>query len=418
MRRPETRLRTLNSSIAASLSALHCSFAGLTALISLMNELVLLHSTIALLCLVLGLHFLLSAQGRPWPARLTGATYLLYGSQSLWFVLALQHITLFPGQTMLRPVGAMLLAPLFWCFFQVLQRPDTKLRRPDLWHFVPATLTFLLLLTGSAWLDYLDLFLLLSYATYLSAVAITLLNAPALLAPLGDAAPVARRYLQLQGALLGTNLLVELALYLELQQGGSLSQSVLLVPAATLFLLLHLLTLLFALQRSPLLEWLYQRSQPQLQLKDGQNPGELRPVDGRQASLPDKALAPVSDERPAADEQLQLVYQRWLILLEQQQLYQLEFGITLAQAARKLQVPARQLSLAVNQCYGASFSVLLNDKRIEKAKMLLRQHPAMPITDVMNQAGFATKSNFHKEFARVTGMAPGAYRASTTMQSD
>lgn len=411
MQRPETRLRTSNSSVAASLSALHCSFAGLTTLILLMNELVLLHSTIALLCLVLGLHFLLSAQGRPWPARLTGATYLLYGSQSLWFVLALQHITLFPGQTMLRPVGAMLLAPLFWCFFQVLQRPDTKLRRPDLWHFVPATLTFLLLLTGSAWLDYLDLFLLLSYATYLSAVAFKLLNSPALLAPLGDAAPVARRYLQLQGALLGTNLLVELALYLELQQGGSLSQSVLLAPAATLFLLLHLLTLLFALQRSPLLEWLYQRSQlkQQIQRQDGQSQSENPSV---------VTLGPRPDETQTVDEKLQQVYHRWLNLLEQQKLYQLEFGITLAQAARKLQVPARQLSQAVNQCYGASFSVLLNDKRIEKAKMLLQQHPSMAITDVMYQAGFATKSNFHKEFARVTGMAPGAYRASATTQTD
>ncbi len=82
-----------------------------------MNELVMLHSAIALLCLLLGLHFLLSRQGRPWPLRLTGATYLLYGSQSLWFVLALQQTELFAGQTMLRPAGAMLLAPLFWCFF-------------------------------------------------------------------------------------------------------------------------------------------------------------------------------------------------------------------------------------------------------------------------------------------------------------
>ena len=124
------------------------------------------------------------------------------------------------------------------------------------------------------------------------------------------------------------------------------------------------------------------------------------------------------DGGEAADEKLQVVYQRWLELLEQQQLYQLEFGITLAQAARKLQVPARQLSQAVNQCYGASFSVLLNDKRISKAKQLLLQNPPLAVTDVMYQAGFATKSNFHKEFVRVTGKTPGAYRASAAMPPD
>ncbi|WP_348734685.1 helix-turn-helix domain-containing protein [Rheinheimera texasensis] len=376
-----------------------------------MNELVMLHSAIALLCLLLGLHFLLSRQGRPWPLRFTGATYLLYGSQSLWFVLALQHIELFAGQAMLRPIGAMLLAPLFWCFFQLLQRPDAGLRRRDFWHLGPAALTFYLLLRRSEWLDYLDLFLLLSYAAYLSAVGFTLLRAPTLLAPLGDAAPVARRYLQLQGALLGSNLLIEAALYLEIQQGGSPSQSALLLPAAALFLLLHLLTLLFALQRSPLLEWLYQRSdqKPQIQPQVSKTQGSFAAIEAPETH---------AVETTAAAEKLQEVYQRWLALLEQQQLYQLEFGITLAQAARKLQVPARQLSLAVNQCYGASFSVLLNDKRIEKAKQLLLQSPPLAVTEVMYQAGFATKSNFHKEFARVTGMTPSAYRLSTPAQPD
>ena len=384
-----------------------------------MNELIMLHSAIALLCLLLGLHFLLSPQGRPWPLRLTGATYLLYGSQSLLLVLSLQHIQLFPAQAMLRPVGAMLLAPLFWCFFQVLLRPDARLHQRDLWHLVPAVLTFYLLLSGSAWLDYLDLFLLLSYAGYLLAVVVKVSRDPARLASLGDAAPVAQRYLQLQGALLGTNLLVEAMLYLELQQGGTVATSGLLLPAAALFLLLHLLTLLFALQRSPLLEWLYQRSQQQQQMQRQETPSlsEPPPVDAL-TPLPDEALAPLPDGSAAADEKLQVVYQRWLDLLEQQQLYQLEFGITLAQAARKLQVPARQLSQAVNQCYGASFSVLLNDKRISKAKQLLLQNPPLAITDVMYQAGFATKSNFHKEFVRVTGMAPGAYRASAAMPPD
>ena len=45
----------------------------------------------------------------------------------------------------------------------------------------------------------------------------------------------------------------------------------------------------------------------------------------------------------------------WLALLQQEQLYTLEYGITLAQAARKLQVPARQLSNAINLALWSKF---------------------------------------------------------------
>jgi hypothetical protein len=51
-------------------------------------------------------------------------------------------LELFAGQAMLRPIGALLLAPLFWCFFQLLQRPAAQLRWDELWHLVPAALTF------------------------------------------------------------------------------------------------------------------------------------------------------------------------------------------------------------------------------------------------------------------------------------
>lgn len=391
-----------------------------------MNELIMLHGAIALLCLLLGLHFLLSPHGRPWPLRLTALTYLLYGSQSLLLVLSMQHIQLFSAQAMLRPVGALLLAPLFWCFFQVLQRPDAKLQPLDLVHLIPAALTVYLLQTGSILLDYLDIFLLLSYAAYLTAVGITISQHPARLDSLGDAAPVARRYLQLQGALLAANLVVETALYIELQQGRTLATANLLLPAAALFLLLHLLTLLFALQRSPLLEWLYQRRTQQLDHID--NTKNLSALQSAALTTNSDSLAMTATPAlqtnqapmhvPVTDEKLQNLYHRWLDLLEQQQLYQLEFGITLAQAARKLQVPARQLSQAINQCYGASFSALLNDRRITEARQLLLKTPPMSVTEVMHQAGFATKSNFHKEFVRVTGMTPSAYRASAATQSD
>jgi AraC-like DNA-binding protein len=35
-----------------------------------------------------------------------------------------------------------------------------------------------------------------------------------------------------------------------------------------------------------------------------------------------------------------------------------------------------------------------------------------PVTQVMFEAGFQTKSNFNREFLRVTGMSPSDYRRS------
>lgn len=75
-----------------------------------------------------------------------------------------------------------------------------------------------------------------------------------------------------------------------------------------------------------------------------------------------------------------------------------------------MQIPTRQLSNAVNQIYGNTFSVHLNDRRIAHAKELLVQQPQLPIIDVMLQSGFSSKSNFNKEFTRVTATTPGKYR--------
>jgi len=378
-----------------------------------MNLLTLLHAAIALFCLVLSLHFMLTASRRRWPLLVLGITYLLYTCQSLLLVLQFSGFSVSGWPQLLRLIGAMLLAPLFWWFFQLLRRPNAQWRWTDLWHALPAGATAVLLLSNSPLLQWLDLFLLLSFSAYLITVGSLLLRGAQQLAPLGDDAPIARRYLLAQGALLLVNLLIEVALYFEIQQGATLNRTEILLPAAWIFLLLHLLTLLFALQRSPLLEWLYS-----YRTASAQPDNAVQITDTVDDDNPPGVHAANPIPSPAVDEKLMLIYQRWLEMLEQQQLYQLEFGITLAQAARKLQVPARQLSNAINQCYGNSFSVLLNDRRIHQAKQLLTEQPLLPVTEVMYQAGFATKSNFHKEFVRVTGMTPSAYRANAPAQSD
>jgi AraC-like DNA-binding protein len=96
-------------------------------------------------------------------------------------------------------------------------------------------------------------------------------------------------------------------------------------------------------------------------------------------------------------------------LLAERQLYR-DSGITLARIARRLGQPARQISLAVNRCRQENFSRYINGYRVRYAQESLKTTDA-PITELMLEAGFSTKSNFNSEFSRVVGMTPSRYRS-------
>ncbi|WP_312216291.1 helix-turn-helix domain-containing protein [Pantoea vagans] len=90
------------------------------------------------------------------------------------------------------------------------------------------------------------------------------------------------------------------------------------------------------------------------------------------------------------------------------QLY-LNPDLTLALLARKTGIPARQLSGAVNAASQGNVSQWINGFRIEKAKELLVNTP-LPVTEIMLESGFTTKSNFNREFQRIVGASPTAFR--------
>jgi len=83
--------------------------------------------------------------------------------------------------------------------------------------------------------------------------------------------------------------------------------------------------------------------------------------------------------------------------------------LTLDLLARKTGIPARQISRAVNATRGCNVSQWINGFRIAHAQSLLRQTDA-PVTRVMLESGFNTKSNFNREFGRMVGMSPVDYR--------
>ncbi|MCG9660450.1 helix-turn-helix domain-containing protein [Vibrio mediterranei] len=85
--------------------------------------------------------------------------------------------------------------------------------------------------------------------------------------------------------------------------------------------------------------------------------------------------------------------------------------LSLNRLARKLGIPARKISSAVNQTHKQNISKVINAYRIEHAKTLLKQTDEA-ITEIFLSSGFQTKSNFNREFSRITGQTPSEFRSS------
>nr|WP_316654811.1 helix-turn-helix domain-containing protein [uncultured Gellertiella sp.] len=88
-------------------------------------------------------------------------------------------------------------------------------------------------------------------------------------------------------------------------------------------------------------------------------------------------------------------------------------NLSLDRLARKLVVPARQISAAINSQRAMNVPQYVNMFRVMEACELLSNNSAQ-ITEVIFDAGFQTKSNFNREFQRIVGMSPSEWRRSRT----
>jgi len=75
-----------------------------------------------------------------------------------------------------------------------------------------------------------------------------------------------------------------------------------------------------------------------------------------------------------------------------------------------LNLPVKTLSTAINRGSGENVSRYINARRIKAACAALERGES--VTDTMLSAGFNTKSNFNREFLRITGKTPKAYQHS------
>ncbi len=94
----------------------------------------------------------------------------------------------------------------------------------------------------------------------------------------------------------------------------------------------------------------------------------------------------------------------------------LDPNLTLSRLARRLHLPEKRLSIAVNRATGANVSRYVNSWRIRHARKLIEDGAA--VTDAMLESGFNTKSNFNREFLRVTGVPPSQWKRETASISN
>lgn len=106
------------------------------------------------------------------------------------------------------------------------------------------------------------------------------------------------------------------------------------------------------------------------------------------------------DEMEKIDEICQLV--------EMEKVYQ-EPTYSRADMARELNSSEAVISKLINFHFGKSFPQLLNEKRVEDAKRLLRETNA-PIKVVAEDVGFNSMASFNRVFKDMAGFSPSEYR--------
>lgn len=86
--------------------------------------------------------------------------------------------------------------------------------------------------------------------------------------------------------------------------------------------------------------------------------------------------------------------------------------LTLTELAQKVYVSQWYLSKLLNKYAQQSFNDILNGRRVEKSKELLRD-PSLRIHEISDMMGFGEVTHFSKIFKKICGVSPNEYRNSS-----
>ena len=284
------------------------------------------------------------------------------------------------------PVMASLVPALSFLAFRDLTREPSGLSIKDWPHLLPTLATLLLMVIGRA---PVDLVIIANFLGYGLAVLWLARHGPdGLIAARLDGALRSYRALQLTGLALIASALTDVAISLDMLWSGGRYSPMVVSAATTLILLLLGIGAMTAGQE---------------EAGEGEGPEDGQGLEATGAAtavvLPSARSVTEDHRRLAADlDRLMTERRLWA-----------DPALNLARLARRLGMPARAVSEAVNRVHGISVSHYVNNHRIGQACRLL-DDTDMPITRILFEAGFITKSNFNREFLRVTGKSPSDWR--------
>ncbi len=274
---------------------------------------------------------------------------------------------------------ASLVPPLTYLAFRDLAREEgSGISLRDWPHLLP-TLALAVLLP--VWRSSIDLLIIAEFLGYGAALAwIARLGTDGLVASRLDGSLRSHRSLVLASLALISSALTDVAISLDMALGGGRHSAMVVSAATTVILLLLGIAAVVA------------------GTEEGSGEAEETSAEGTEAY---SATPEVSGE----DEAVAAGLDR---LIRERRLYA-DTGLNLGKLARRMGLPARAVSHAVNRVHGMSVSQYVNNFRVAEACRLLAETD-MPVTRIVFEAGFMTKSNFNREFLRVTGMNPTRWR--------
>ncbi len=266
------------------------------------------------------------------------------------------------------PVGlvAAVIPACAWAAYRALAG---KLGPGALWAVLPVAATWAAVLQ---WQDAVDLLIPLSYLGFGLLILIPVLrdrDAPAL-TPIGDIRQ-ARRAMGLIGATLIASAATDAFIVYDFWRNTGGSSGHIISVVQTGFVLIIGVAAAF---------------------------GRSTPEEGELASPPDQ-----SDHTDHAQ-----VLSRIEDIFAREGLHRSE-ELSLRRLSRRLGLPDRKVSEAVNRLRGVNMSQFVNEHRIRDACALLRETDRS-ILQIALTVGFASKSNFNREFQRVVGQTPSAWR--------
>lgn len=299
------------------------------------------------------------------------------------------------GMTAVLPLLSLLataIPPLTYLAFRDLAREEgAGLSLGDWPHLLP---TAALVVLHFVWRDPIDLLIIAEFLAYgLRLLWLARLGPDGLVAARLDGTLRSHRSLLLSALTLVASAFTDIAISLDLLWGEGRHSALMVSAATTLILLLLGIAAVVA------------------GAEEGDGEGEGSGDGGAEADLrasPAASVSPALASEPMSGEH-EAVAASLDRLMAERRLYG-DTGLNLGKLARRLSLPARAVSQAVNRVYGMSVSQYVNNFRVAEACRLLTQTD-MPVTRIVFEAGFMTKSNFNREFLRVTGKSPTAFRA-------